>query len=183
MIKPQIASSSNLCSTFPPHHHHHHWAEGRGGIFFIDLNPVPRRSVHSALDIHAWMLIFRHSQSLAILLAIANAIHLNQVFLVWTAGNYPIHLKGTLPFNINHSVRLHQLHCVLVTAAAEWWMCVLCVHSPAACLGSGQLSETNDQEGIELFGTCILLTNPGTCMANFLTWLRTVFRYIWRMSI
>lgn len=84
------------------------------------------------------MLIFRHSESLGILLVIANAIHLNQVSLIWTAGNYPIHLEGTLSlsFSINHSVRLHQLHCVLVSAAVEWWMGVPQVHSPAVWLGA-----------------------------------------------
>lgn len=157
-------------------------AEGRGG-FLIDLNRTPQRSIHRAIDIYAWMLISRPSQSLAVLLVIANALHLNQVFLIWAASNYPIHLKGTVPFNINHSVRLHQLHCVLVTVAVEWWMCVLWVRSLAACLESGQLSETNDQEWIQLFGTCIFLIDPVTCIANFLTLLLTVFSFIWRMSI
>lgn len=63
-------------------------------------------------------LISRHSRSLALLLVIANAIHLNQVFLLCTAGSYPIGLRGTLPFNINHRVRLHPPHCVLVTSAS-----------------------------------------------------------------
>lgn len=85
---------------------------------------------------YSQMLIFRRSESLAILLVIANAINLNQVSLIWTAGNYPIHLEGTLSFSINHSVRLHQLHCVLVSAAAEWWMGVPQVHSPAVWLGA-----------------------------------------------
>lgn len=141
-LKLQIASSPNLCSTFLFNEHKEE------GEFFVDTNLVAQRSIYRAIDIYAWMLIFRHSQSLAILLVIANAVHLNQVLLLWTAGNYPIHLKGTLPFNINHSVRLHQLHCVLVTAATEWWMCVLWVQSPAVCLGRGQFSETNDQEAI-----------------------------------
>lgn len=123
------------------------WIGGRGG-FLIDLNSVPPRSIHRAIDIYVRMLIFRYTQSLAILLVIANALHLNQVFLIRTASNYPIHLKGTLPFNINHSVRLHQLHCVLVTAAAEWWMCALWALSPVACSDRGQLSEANGQEGI-----------------------------------
>jgi hypothetical protein len=85
------------------------------------------------------MLIFRCSKSLTILV-IADAIHLNQVFLIWTAGNYLIHLRGTLPFSINHSVRLHQPHCVLVTAATA----VLNVRvwsSYSSCLGSGQFSK------------------------------------------
>lgn len=52
------------------------------GNFFIDPNPVTWGSIHRAIDIYAGMLIFRHSKSLAILLVIANAFHLNQVFLI-----------------------------------------------------------------------------------------------------
>lgn len=101
------------------------------------------RSEFSPLEIntrgywHICLNVNFQTWSLAILLVIANAPHLNQVFLIRTASNYPIHLKGTLPFNINHSVRLHQLHCVLVTAAAEWWMCALWAPGPVACLDSG----------------------------------------------
>lgn len=112
------------------------WTEGRRGGCVIDLNLITQGSIHRAIDI--CLNVDFQTQCLANLLVIANAIHLNQVFLIWTTGNYPIHLKGTLSFNINHSVRLHQLHCVLVTAAAEWWMRVLWVHSPAVWLDSGQ---------------------------------------------
>lgn len=100
-----------------------------------------------AIDTYGGMLIFRHSKSLAVLLVIANATPLNQVFLIWTASNYPIHLRGMLPFNINHSVRLHQPHCVLVTVAAEWWMCACGPHSPTVCLGIGQFSKQMISKG------------------------------------
>jgi hypothetical protein len=54
--------------------------EGRWEIF-IDLNPVTWGSIHRATAIDAGMLIFRCSKSLTILV-IADAIHLNQVFLI-----------------------------------------------------------------------------------------------------
>lgn len=119
------------------------------GLLSIDSNPVTQRLIHRVTDIDAWMLIFR--QSLAILLVIANALHLNQVFLIWTAGNYPIHLKGTLPFHINHSVRLHQLHCAPVAAAAQWWMFVLWVPRPVSVWLVGSSGKQMIRKGLVIW--------------------------------
>lgn len=113
-------------------------------------------------------------------LVMANASHLNQVFLLWTAGNYPIHLRGTLPFNINHSVRLHQPHCVPVTTATQWWMCTFGVWSLSVwAVGSS----VNKQPGKGLFIWDVhspYWSSP--CIAKSLALWLMVFRFIWRGS-
>ena len=156
-LKLQIASSPNTISF--------QRAEGRGSTFHRSesghLESNTQGYWHRCLNVN-------FCQSLAIPV-IAPATHLKQVFLIWTAGNYPIHLKGTLPFNIKHSVRLHQPDSALVTAAAEWWMCLLRVHSLVSVWVVGSSGKQMIRKGSSYLGPAFsLLIQSLSCQLSHL---------------
>lgn len=159
------------------------WMESRVGIFSKSDPSFLLISKHIGLLPHTLGCSLPALVNLWLaLLVIGNASHLNQVFLIWAAGNYPIHLRGTLPFNINHGVRLHQPHCVRVTTAAQWWMCTFGVHSLSVWAAG---SSVNKQPGEDLFiwDAHSPYWSSSKFLAKFLALLLMVLRFIRRMII